>query len=208
MAPRLTWERLTLKLRNPFGLSYGTDETRPAFWIRLEGDEGWGEGTIPSYYNIPDEEMFACWKRAAAQSTPFPDDPGAIAAWAGDGPAPARAGIDLALHDRIGRRRGAPIWRLLDLPAPQRLPTSFTISIAAPAEMARLASEARGFPVLKIKLGSADDEGRLAAVREALSGRAAAGRRQHRMDAGGGGTAPGGDRAFRVGDGRAAGRKG
>ncbi len=47
--PILNWEKLTLKLRNPFRLSYGTSETRQAFWIRLANDEGWGEGTIPPY---------------------------------------------------------------------------------------------------------------------------------------------------------------
>ena len=44
----LRWEKIVLKLRNPFRLSYGVSETRQAFWLRLPGDEGWGEGTI--YY--------------------------------------------------------------------------------------------------------------------------------------------------------------
>jgi L-alanine-DL-glutamate epimerase-like enolase superfamily enzyme len=47
------------------------------------------------------------------------------------------------------------------------MPTSFTIAIAAPEEMARLASEAAAYPILKIKLGSDDDVTRLAAVRAA-----------------------------------------
>ena len=97
---------------------------------------------------------------------PFPDDPAHIAAWIGDaGPAPARAALDLALHDRIAKQRGLPLWRLLDLPEPGPMLTSFTIAIAAPAEMARLATEAAAYPILKIKLGSDDDAARLAAVR-------------------------------------------
>ena len=31
----LTWETVTLKLRNPFRLSYGVSDTRQAFIIRL-----------------------------------------------------------------------------------------------------------------------------------------------------------------------------
>ena len=83
------------------------------------------------------------------------------------GPAPARAAVDLALHDRLARRRGVPLYRLLDLPAPTALPTSFTIAIAEPDEMARLAVEAARYPILKLKLGSDDDAARLAAVRAA-----------------------------------------
>ena len=57
--PRLTWEAITLQLRNPFRIAYGVSETRQAFWLRLANDEGWGEGTIPSYYGISDEAMTA-----------------------------------------------------------------------------------------------------------------------------------------------------
>jgi L-alanine-DL-glutamate epimerase-like enolase superfamily enzyme len=55
----------------------------------------------------------------------------------------------------------------LGLPAPRSLPTSFTIAIAAPDEMAQLAADARAYPILKIKLGSDDDFARLSAVRAA-----------------------------------------
>ncbi len=166
--PPLAWHAQTLHLRNPFRLSYGVSETRRSFWVRLAGDEGWGEAAIPPYYGISDESMIAFWAAAAERSEPFPDDPGEIARWVGGaGPAPARCAVDLALHDRLGRQRGLPLWRLLDLPAPRVLPTSFTIAIAEPYEMARLAAEASAYPILKIKLGADDDLARLAAVRAA-----------------------------------------
>ena len=63
--PILTWEKFTLKLRNPFRLSYGTSETRHAFWIRLADDAGWGEGTIPPYYGVDQGAMTAFWDAAA-----------------------------------------------------------------------------------------------------------------------------------------------
>lgn len=168
MTPRLSWERLTLRLRNPFRIAHGTSETRHAFWLRLADDEGWGEGTIPPYYGIPDEAMIALWRAASETTAPFPDDPAAIADWVGpDGPAPARAALDLALHDRIGRREGRPLHELLGLPAPRPLPTSFTLGIDEPDVMARQAAELAAYPVLKLKLGTADDEPRVAAVRRA-----------------------------------------
>ena len=166
--PRLTWQAQTLALRTPFRLAYGVSQTRQSFWLRLAEDAGWGEAAIPPYYGISDESMIAFWQKMAQDTRPFPEDPAQISAWVGaDGPSPARCGLDMALHDRLGRQRGQPLWQLLDLPRPQPLPTSFTIGIDTPEEMARLAEEARAFPVLKIKLGSDDDLTRLQAVRAA-----------------------------------------
>ena len=168
MLPRLTWQRNVLHLRNPFRLSHGVSETRHAFWIRLADDAGWGEAAIPPYYGVDDASMIVTWEAAARRSEPFPDDPAQIEGWVGSwGPAPARCALDLALHDRIARLRGLPLHALLDLPPPIALHTSFTIAISEPDEMARLASEARDYPILKIKLGSDDDATRLAAVRAA-----------------------------------------
>jgi L-alanine-DL-glutamate epimerase-like enolase superfamily enzyme len=165
---RLTWEPITLHLHHPFRISYGVSETRQAFWIRLADDAGWGEGTIPSYYHISEAEMFAYWEAAAQRSDPLPDDPTEIAAWVGeDGPAPARSALDLALHDRIARQRGVPLYQLLKLPRPSGIATAFTISIASPQEMARRAAEVPHYPIIKVKLGSDDDLACIAAIRQA-----------------------------------------
>lgn len=164
--PRLSWERLTLHLRNPFRLSYGVSDTRQAFWIRLEDDEGWGEGTIPPYYRVDYAEMIAFWQRAAESALPFPEDPQEIPAWVGtSGPAPARSAVDLALYDRIGRQRGQPLYALLGLPRPQSKPTSFTIAIDTPEAMALMAQRVANYPIIKVKLGSDDDEARIRAIR-------------------------------------------
>ncbi|MEZ4518980.1 MAG: enolase C-terminal domain-like protein [Chloroflexota bacterium] len=168
MTPRLTWEHLELQLRNPFRVAYGTSDVRYAFWLRLAGDEAWGEGTIPPYYGISDESMIAVWSAAAERTDAFPDDPADIAAWVGtDGPAPARAALDLALHDRIGRREGLPLHKLLELPDPKPLLTSFTLGINEPEIMAQQAADLPDYSVLKLKLGTPDDEPRVAAVRNA-----------------------------------------
>ena len=167
-AARLTWQSITLKLQNPFRISYGVSQTRQAFWLRLADDAGWGEGTIPSYYNISDAAMAAFWQATAQRTDPFPDDPADIAAWVGtDGPAPARCALDLALHDRIGRLRGVPLYQLLNLPQPQPLATAFTLGIDTPEVMAQQAAAVPHYPILKLKLGAAGDEARVAAVRAA-----------------------------------------
>ena len=165
--PSLTWEMLTLKLRNPFRLSYGATEERKAFWIRLADDEGWGEGTIPPYYRVDPSAMTDCWKRAAEQDKPLPDSLDGIASWIPDGPAPARCALEIALLDRIAKKRGVPLYRLLDLPEPKNLATCFTISIDMPDAMAKMARQIADYPLIKLKLGSDDDESRVRAVREA-----------------------------------------
>lgn len=168
---RLTWQPLTLQLRNPFRLSYGVSDTRRVFWLRLTdetGLEGWGEAAIPPYYGVSDEAMAAYWADVAGRAAALPERPEEIPAWVGDaGPAAARCALDLALHDRLARRAGLPLWQLLGAAAPAALATCFTIAIAEPAEMARLAAESGRFAALKIKLGSDDDFARLAAVRAA-----------------------------------------
>src|SRR5439155_8215210 len=150
-------EMLTLKLRNPFRVSYGTSETRNAFWIRLARDEGWGEGTIPPYYRVDPTAMTDCWKRAAEQEVAFPNQIDEIAAWIPDGPAPARCALEMALLDRIGKTRGVALHELLGLPRPTALPTCFTIGIDEPAAMARMAKQIADYPMIKLKLGRDDD---------------------------------------------------
>jgi L-alanine-DL-glutamate epimerase-like enolase superfamily enzyme len=167
--PILTWERLTLRLRNPFRLSYGVSETRQAFWLRLDGDEGWGEGTIPPYYGVASEAMIAFWQAASLRDKPLPEEVEEIEGWTElEGPAPARCALELAFYDRLARRRGLPLWQLLGLPRPDPRPTSFTIAIDSPEAMARMAAELSSFPVIKVKLGGdEEDEARLSAIREA-----------------------------------------
>lgn len=163
-----TWTPITLHLRNPFRLSYGVSETRRVYWLRLEGDAGWGEAAIPPYYGVDPAAMEAYWQQKSSEPAALPETPGEIAAFVGAGPAPARAALDLALHDRLARRAGLPLHRLLDLPAPRPLVTSFTIAIDSPDEMARMALQVAAFPVIKMKLGGeGDDEARIAAVRAA-----------------------------------------
>jgi L-alanine-DL-glutamate epimerase-like enolase superfamily enzyme len=167
MYSRLTWEKITLQLRNPFRISYGVSDTRQAFWIRLENDSGWGEGTIPPYYGVKQEEMESFWQQAAESRKSFPEKCEEISDWIGDtGPAPARCGLDLAFHDRIARLHCVPLYRLLGLPYPKPKSSSFTIALDGPKEMAKMASQVGNFPIIKVKLGCDDlDMDRLSKIR-------------------------------------------
>jgi len=170
MPKRLTWTELILNLKSPFTVSYGSSDTRTAYWIRLEEDSGWGEGTIPFYYGIDFKDMTDFWDRCALREDPFPETINAIHPWIGDdAPAPAIAALDIAFHDRIGKKTGKAIYELYDLPAPHPMTTSYTISIDTPENMAQMALRINRYPLIKIKLGSPGqedlDEARIAAIR-------------------------------------------
>lgn len=166
--PLLSWQTMTLNLRNPFGLSYGVSTTRNSFWIRLRDDCGWGEGAIPYYYGISDESMIAYWDRMALRTDPLPETVEEIEGWMDmDGPAPARCAVEMALYDQAARMAGKPLYQLLGLPQSKGVLTSFTISISTPEEMAELALGAKDIKVIKIKMGGDNDEANLRAVRAA-----------------------------------------
>jgi L-Ala-D/L-Glu epimerase len=72
------------------------------------------------------------------------------------GPQAAKSAIDAALHDLCGKLAGLPVWRLLGVPRAGP-PTSWTIGLGDPDDMARKAERARGrFRRLKLKLGGRD----------------------------------------------------
>ncbi len=79
----------------------------------------------------------------------------------------ARAAVDAALHDLQGKLTGLPVYRLLGLRR-QGPPTSWTIWLGDPDDMARRAEKiaGRGFRRLKLKLGGKDglDADRVRAV--------------------------------------------
>jgi L-alanine-DL-glutamate epimerase-like enolase superfamily enzyme len=83
----------------------------------------------------------------------------------------ARAAVDMALYDLLGKTLGLPVCDLLGR-AYRELPTSITIGIKPTAEALREADEyvGRGFRILKIKVGRALDEDieRLRALRAHL----------------------------------------
>ena len=73
----------------------------------------------------------------------------------------------LTLSDRIAKQRNVPLNELLGLPVPPVMATAFTISIDTPDAMAKMAVQIKEYPIIKLKLGSDDDEARVKAVREA-----------------------------------------
>jgi L-Ala-D/L-Glu epimerase / N-acetyl-D-glutamate racemase len=164
----LIWEPVTLNLRTAFRIAHGVSDQRHNVIVRL--DEGVGEAAAVPYYGDTQASLIAYLTGVGEK---LGDDPfliDEVLERRPPGSQAARAAIDIALHDLWGKRLGQPLYRLFGLD-PKRVPqTSFTIAIDEPEEMARRARES-GYPIIKIKLGSANDEAIVAAIRQACSAR-------------------------------------
>ena len=85
----------------------------------------------------------------------------------------AACALDILGHDRAAQAAGVPLRTFLGLAPAEAPPTSFTIGIAEPAVMAERAAAAgaKGFEVLKVKLGHGDDDAAiLGGIRESYAG--------------------------------------
>lgn len=136
--------------------------------ISFRGVQGFGEATpIPHYgESVNSARDFLEQAQELLGDDPFAHEeierrlagiPGEMA---------AKSGLDAALHDLCGKLAGQPAWRLLGLPRTGP-PTSYTIWLDDPDEMARRAERLSGFRRLKLKLGGCDglDVERVRAVR-------------------------------------------
>ena len=171
----VTIEQRTLRLVTPLQTSYGPVAERELFELTIEGDDGIaGRGeaaALEPYDGVAPAQVRAALEayRAVLGSD---GDSGALldACRAADDLPQALAAVDLALWDRAGRRAGRPVAELLagdPLPA---VPVNATIGAEDRAGAAAQAAAAReqGFRCVKLKVGTGDDAGRVAAVRAAL----------------------------------------
>jgi L-alanine-DL-glutamate epimerase-like enolase superfamily enzyme len=79
----------------------------------------------------------------------------------------ARNALDCALWDLEAKRRGVRAWTLAGRTRLDPVKTAYTLSLDSPEAMAEAARAASRRPLLKLKIGGADDLGRVAAVRRA-----------------------------------------
>ena len=149
----LSISALELPLVHPFTIARGSaDVARTAiFRIGWNGIEGLGETAPIHRYGESVDSVIAYFEQHPVRG----DDPYLLDDLLDPAiPAAARCGLDVALHDLIGKDCGRPLYRLLGLD-PARTPvTSFTIGIADPQTTLRKVSEVRDHPILKVKLGA------------------------------------------------------
>jgi L-alanine-DL-glutamate epimerase-like enolase superfamily enzyme len=173
---RFDVRRRALRLREPLHTSYGAVLERELLVVALsdeDGVTGYGEAAPLQPY---DGVSIARVEQALERYRPVLADAGEMngaeivdACRRVDDLPEAFAAIDLALWDRAGRWAGRPVYALLtDTPA-RSVPVNATLSALARAGVAEQALRAaeQGFDCLKVKVGTGDDAGRIAAVRAA-----------------------------------------
>jgi L-Ala-D/L-Glu epimerase len=132
------------------------------------GLKGIGESAPSSRYAETAATVEAFLKQVDASHLSFDNIPASMAYL--DGVAPknfaAKAALNLALLDAAAKSRQAAVCDFLKLGFTEKKHvTSFSIGIDKPEVIRRKVGEAAVYPVLKLKVGSADDEQNLAALR-------------------------------------------
>jgi L-Ala-D/L-Glu epimerase len=160
---------VTLELAETFVISRDSTDTADVLVVELRhsGVSGFGEAAPIQHYEESADSARAYVEEHAEL---VGDDPFALEEVMERLPAhelAARAAVDAALHDLQGKLLGQPVWRLLGLRRAGP-PTSWTLWLGDPDDMARRAERARSrFRRLKLKLGGRDglDVERVRAVR-------------------------------------------
>lgn len=174
----LTWRLHELAPQRPFTISRGTTTAFPVVIAELRHGDVVGYGEASPSKSVTGEtpetiDAFLQWVRKDIATLDPADWARYLDGLHGDicGNNSARAAVDLAVHDLVGKLQGKPARTLYGL-ADGRMPTTLTVSLAEPDVMAAEARdyEALGFDFLKVKLGGGDgrDGERLAAVRDAV----------------------------------------
>lgn len=159
-----------LKLRHAFNLARYSRTTTPDVQVQLtyDGIVGYGEASMPPYLGESVESVtkFLSSLDLAQFHDPFQIED--ILAYV-DSVAPnnraAKASIDIALHDLLGKIMGQPWYKIWGL-NPEKTPnTSFTIGIDTAEVVRQKVKEAAPYKVLKVKMGLDNDKETIEVIR-------------------------------------------
>lgn len=152
-----------LQLRHAFNLAKYSRTTTPDVQVRLEYDGlvGYGEASMPPYLGESVESVtkFLSSLDLSQFSDPFriEDIHDYMDSVAPNNRA-AKASVDIALHDLLGKIMGQPWYKIWGL-NPEKAPsTSFTIGIDKADVVRQKVDEAAPYNVLKVKMGLDNDK--------------------------------------------------
>ncbi len=167
----LALEPMLLKLRHTWTIARGSSDEKKNGLLSLTaaGVTGYGETAANKRYGQSwesGEAAFAKVKGACAGLSPWEH-----LAWLEraeevcGGDSQVVAALDMALWDWKGKAVGQPVWRLLGVPAGRMAQTTFSIGIDTAEVMKEKVKEAEPYPLLKVKVGLANDEENVTAIR-------------------------------------------
>jgi L-Ala-D/L-Glu epimerase / N-acetyl-D-glutamate racemase len=159
-----------LQLKHVFTLATSSRTTTPVVLteIEYEGMTGFGEASMPPYLGESHESVtkFLSQVNLSQFRDPFLIED--IVEYL-DGIMPgnhaAKASVDIALHDLVGKLIGKPWFRLWGLDPMKTPNTSFTIGIDTPDVVRQKVAEAEPYKILKVKLGLGNDREMIETIR-------------------------------------------
>lgn len=168
----LRFRPYTLELKRAFTIASYSRSTTPALLVEVEHDGiiGYGEASMPPYLgeNIETASRFLSGVRLGRDMrverlAEVLHDIDMLA----PGNHAAKAAVDIALHDWLGKKNGFAWHQHWGLGPSDTPLTSFTIGMTAEKEVIRQnVREAGQFKILKVKLGSENDKEMIETIRE------------------------------------------
>lgn len=172
---------IRLPLISPFIVSYHTYPDMPSIIVKITTDEGivgYGEAVADDHVTGESwESTFALLKHSLGPAVlgmnPMHMERlhDKMDATVYQAPA-AKAAIDIACYDAVGKKLGVPVYDLLGGRYHDRFPITHVLSIGEPEEMAQEAVERmeQGYTSIKMKVGRdvTSDVARIRAVRDAV----------------------------------------
>ena len=169
---KLSYESYELLLRHTFTVSSYSRKTTPGVQVRIdyEGFTGYGEASMPPYLGQTVESVCSFLSRVNLGQFKDPFRLEEILAYVDSlspGDNAAKAAIDIALHDLVGKLMGQPWWRIWGLDPTKAPDTTFTIGIDTPDVVREKTREcADRFNILKVKVGLDNDKEMISTIRE------------------------------------------
>jgi L-alanine-DL-glutamate epimerase-like enolase superfamily enzyme len=160
-----------LRLKQQFTVAGCSRSETPDVLVTLtaEGITGYGEASMPPYLGESIDSVCDFLRRVDLSNVSDPmlvDDILQYIDSIAPGNTAAKASIDIALHDWIGKKLGQPLYRLWGLNPAQTPLTTYTIGIDTPEVMRQKVLDVAGkFQRLKVKVGTADDRQNIESIR-------------------------------------------
>lgn len=160
-----------LKLRHVFTVATYSRTMTPDVQVEItyDGVTGYGEASMPQYLGQTVQSVTAFLQKVDLSQFNDPFQLEDILAYVDSlspGDTAAKAAVDIALHDLVGKLLGAPWYKIWGLNKDKAPSTTFTIGIDTADVVKQKTREcANQFNILKVKLGRENDKEMIETIR-------------------------------------------